>query len=225
MKKIPFTTALFSLVLITATACENSKTEKNEMSDDSVALHDSMIERSSSEKLRTDMRKLWEDHVVWTRNVIFCLVDDLPGKDQALNRLLQNQDDIGNAIKPYYGNDAAKKLSDLLREHITIAADVINAAKMDDKKALDLANEKWFVNADEISDFLSKANPNWKYDDLRKMMHDHLNLTTDEVLARIKKNYDKDIKAYDKVHDEILMMADMLSDGIIKQYPDKFMDK
>jgi len=54
------------------------------------------------------------------------------------------------------------------------------------------------------------------------MMHDHLKLTTDEAVARIQKDYDADIAAYDKVHDEILKMADMLSDGIVKQYPDKF---
>ena len=82
--------------------------------------------------------------------------------------------------------------------------------------------EKWSANADEISDFLSKANPNWKLADMKKMMHDHLTLTTDEAVARLKKDYAADVKAYDKVHDEILMMADMLTDGIIKQFPGKF---
>ena len=78
------------------------------------------------------------------------------------------------------------------------------------------------ANADEISTFLSKANPNWKLEDLKNMMRDHLKLTTDEAVARIKKDYDADVKAYDKVHDEILMMSDALSDGIVMQFPDKF---
>lgn len=179
-------------------------------------------DKSKSEKLRTDMRKLWEDHVVWTRNVIFCLVDDLPGKDETLKRLMQNQDDIGMAVGTYYGADAGKKLTDLLHDHIAISADVVNAAKADDKKALEAANERWFNNADDISKFLSDANPNWKLAEMKHMMHDHLKLTTDEAVARIKKDYDADVKAYDKVHDEILEMADMLSEGIIKQFPDKF---
>ena len=160
--------------------------------------------------------------MVWTRNVIFCMVDNLPGGDQATQRLLQNQDDIGNAVKAYYGADAGTKLSALLREHIMIAADVIKAAKVNNKEALDKANKAWFANADEISAFLSGANPNWPLGDMKMMMNDHLKLTTDEVVARIKKDYDGDIKAYDKVHDEILKMADMLSEGIIKQFPDKF---
>jgi len=177
---------------------------------------------SKSEQLRMEMHKLWEDHIVWTRNVILNIMDDLPGTEQAVNRLLSNQDDIGNAVKPFYGEAGGKELTRLLREHITTAADLLKAAKTGNNSAFDAANKKWSANADEISDFLSKANPNWKLNDMKKMMHDHLTLTTDEAVARLKKDYAADVKAYDKVHDEILMMADMLTDGIIKQFPGKF---
>ena len=177
---------------------------------------------SKSEQLRMAMHKLWEDHIVWTRNVILNIMDDLPGTEQAVNRLLSNQDDIGNAVKPFYGEAGGKELTRLLREHITTAADLLKAAKTGNNSAFEAANKKWSANADEISDFLSKANPNWKLNDMKKMMHDHLTLTTDEAVARLKKDYAADIKAYDKVHDEILMMADMLTDGIIKQFPGKF---
>jgi len=177
---------------------------------------------SKSEQLRMAMHKLWEDHIVWTRNVILNIMDDLPGTEQAVNRLLSNQDDIGNAVKPFYGEAGGKELTRLLKEHITTAADLLKAAKTGNNSAFDAANKKWFANADEISDFLSKANPNWKLNDMKKMMHDHLTLTTDEAVARLKKDYAADVKAYDKVHDEILMMADGLTDGIIKQFPGKF---
>ena len=177
---------------------------------------------SKSEQLRMAMHKLWEDHIVWTRNVILNIMDDLPGTDQAVSRLLKNQDDIGNAVKPFYGEAGGTELTRLLREHITTAADLLKAAKTGNNSAFDAANKKWSANADEISDFLSKANPNWKLNDMKKMMHDHLTLTTDEAVARLKKDYAADVKAYDKVHDEILMMADMLTDGIIKQFPGKF---
>ena len=177
---------------------------------------------TSAVTLKTNMRKLWEDHVTWTRNVIFCIMDDLPGTDQAVTRLLKNQDDIGDAIKPVYGDEAGNKLAALLHTHITQAADLLKAAKKGDQTAQDAVTKKWFENADEISEFLSKANPNWKLEDMKEMMHDHLKLTTNEAVARLKKDYPGDVVAYDKVHDEILKMSDMLTDGIIKQYPDKF---
>jgi hypothetical protein len=227
MKKILFPLTLFIGFLITFTACNpKTTTDKDQVNitakSDSLAMAKAATEPNNAEKLRTAMRKLWEDHVTWTRNVIFCLVDNLPGADQATNRLLQNQDDIGNAIKPYYGNDAGTQLTTLLHDHITGAAEVVKAAKANNSNALDTANKKWMENADQISALLSGANPNWPLDDMKMMMHDHLKLTTDEAVARIKKDYDGDINAYDAVHDEILKMSDMLSDGIIKQFPDKF---
>ncbi len=176
-------------------------------------------------ELKTSMNKLWEDHITWTRNVICCIVDNLPGAEQATARLLKNQEDIGDAMKAYYGDDASKKLTAMLKLHITIAAEVVKAAKADDKKVLEDANKRWTENADEIAAFLSKANPAWKLDEMKKMMHDHLKYTTDEAVARIKKEYDADVKAYDKVHEEILSMSEMLSMGIIKQFPDKFKSK
>lgn len=182
----------------------------------------SMGTLTQEERLRTDMRKLWEDHIVWTRNVIFCILDDLPGTNEAVTRLLKNQDDIGNAVKPYYGADAGKKLTELLRVHITTAADLLKATRVDNAMAFDIADKKWKANADEISEFLSKANPNWKLADMKMMMHDHLKLTIDEAVARKKKNYDDDVKAYELVHEEILKMSDMLSNGIIKQFPAMF---
>jgi len=220
----------FSLILIAGLfalifSCNQSRSTEPDTDKKTDAVSVSMPMPPSPGKddaLRSAMHKLWEDHVVYTRNVIFCMVDNLPGGDQATQRLLQNQDDIGNAVKTYYGADAGTRLSALLREHIMIASDVIKAAKANNKESLDKSNKAWFDNADAISAFLSGANTNWPLGDMKMMMHDHLKLTTDEVVARIKKDYDGDIKAYDKVHEEILKMSDMLTDGIVKQFPDKF---
>lgn len=110
----------------------------------------------------------------------------------------------------------------MLTPHITISAEVVKAAKAGNTAALDEANKRWYANADEISEFLNKANPNWKLTEMKMMMNDHLKLTTDEAVQRIKKDYDADVIAYDKVHLEILQMSDMLADGIVKQFPEKF---
>ncbi len=221
MKKTFILSTLAVVTLLSLNSCNSSGTSGS-TTNDSTTVNKSATTGKDAENLHTAMRKLWEDHITWTRNVICCLVDNLPGADQAVKRLLKNQDDIGDAIKPYYGDDAGKKLAALLHDHITISADVVKSAKANNKVALDSANKKWNDNADQISAFLSTANPNWPLEDMKSMMHDHLKLTTDEAVARIKKDYDGDIAAYDKVHDEILKMADMLSDGIVKQYPDKF---
>jgi hypothetical protein len=169
------------------------------------------------------MRKLWEDHIIWTRVFIISAVADLPDKAAATERLLKNQVDIGNAIKPYYGDAAGDKLTTLLKEHITTAAEIVAAAKANDKPKQDDATKRWFANADQIAAFLSDANPkNWPRAEMEKMMRDHLNLTTEEVVARLQGNWAADIAAYDKVHEQILHMADMLSAGIVNQHSAKF---
>jgi hypothetical protein len=172
--------------------------------------------------LRQDMRKLWSDHVIWTRAYVVASIGDQPDNKSASVRLLKNQEDIGAAIVPFYGKDAGDKLTVLLKEHITIAVALVNAAKSGDKPGYADADKKWQANAEEISDFLSKANSNWSKEALFEMMKMHLSTTTRMVTLRLEKKWDDDVKAFDEVYACILQMADMLSDGIIKQFPDRF---
>jgi len=172
---------------------------------------------------RQDLRKLWEDHVTWTRLAVISMTTDSPDTQTTVARLLQNQTDIGNAIKPFYGRAAGTKLTALLREHILIAADLIGAAKDGDQNALASQQARWQANADEIAAFLSNANPrSWKPAEMRAMMRSHLRLTTNEVVARLTKNWSADIRAYDRIHVQILQMADMLSGGLVAQFPSRF---
>jgi hypothetical protein len=169
------------------------------------------------------MDKLWEDHIVWTRMVIVDFAAGLPDLKAAEGRLLRNQADIGNAIKPYYGTAAGNALTRLLRTHILDAVPVLQAAKDGDKPALTKALGTWYANAHQIAVFLSKANPQaWPLSMTASMMKRHLDLTTQEAVARLQGHWAADIAAYDRVHTEILQMANMLSSGIINQFPNRF---
>jgi hypothetical protein len=172
---------------------------------------------------RTDMRKLWEDHITWTRLAIISLEAGSPDTEATVARLLRNQTDIGNAIKPYYGDAASKELTRQLRAHILIAADVIAAAKAGDQTKLAAAQERWDKNADQIAALLNSVNPRyWKLATLKAEMHMHLALTTEEAVARLQGNWNADVAAYDKVHRHILHMSDLLTDGIVKQFAPRF---
>jgi len=172
--------------------------------------------------LRLAMRKLWEDHITYTRNYIISALAGLPDADSVANRLMKNQEEIGNAIKPYYGSEAGDKLTTLLKEHIQIAAEVVKAAKSEKKDAVAAEQKKWSKNGKEIAAFLSGANPKWSKSTMEEMLQKHLDLTTGEVVARLKKDWKADIKSYDEGHEHMLMFADTLSDGITHQFPAKF---
>jgi hypothetical protein len=179
--------------------------------------------KTDAQEFHDAMRKLWEDHITWTRLVIVSLANDLPDTDPTVQRLLQNQDDIGDAVKPFYGDAAGEQLSALLRDHITIAAEIILAAKAGDVDAFNDAKTRWYANADDIAAFLHAANPNhWPLEEMQAMMREHLDLTLQEADAYLKGEHETSIAAYDEIHHQILHMADMLSDGIIKQFPKRF---
>jgi hypothetical protein len=169
------------------------------------------------------MRFLWEEHITWTRLFIVSASHDLPDLQATTDRLLLNQKHIGNAIKPYYGRAAGDRLTELLREHIVVAGDLLGAAKAGDGGAVERHSAAWYRNANEIADFLHDANPrNWKRGEMRKMMRDHLDLTLSEAVAHLGNDHGADVRAYNRIHVQILHMADMLSDGIIAQFPKRF---
>ena len=176
-----------------------------------------------SAEFHADMRKLWEDHITWTRLAIISLEGDTPDADATVARLLRNQVDLGNAIKPFYGVKAGNALTGLLKSHILIAADVIAAARAGDAAALADAQARWVANADEIAATLNSVNPRfWKLPTLKTELHKHLELTTNEAVARLQGDWAADVAAYDAVHVHMLHLADFLSSGLMKQFPRRF---
>ncbi|HEV2225927.1 MAG TPA: acetylglutamate kinase [Nitrososphaerales archaeon] len=171
------------------------------------------------------MRKLWTDHIVWTRQYITSAVADMPDANAAAGRLLKNQEHIGNAVAPFYGKAGGEALTKLLKQHIMIAVDLVAAAKVGDQTKFGQEDQKWTKNAEEIAVFLSSANPNWTKADLVDLLGQHLSLTKAETVARLQKKWDDDVKAFDDIFTEILTVADTLSKGIIKQFPLMFTAK
>jgi hypothetical protein len=169
------------------------------------------------------LRKLWEDHITWTRLAIVSFAAGLPDLPATENRLLANQADIGNAIEPYYGHKAGNRLTALLRHHILGAVALLQAAKAGDAGAVSKASAAWYANANQIADFLHAANPrHWPRRAMRTMMKEHLDETLAEAEDRLEGRFAADIRDYEAVHRHILAMADMLSDGIMRQFPGRF---
>ncbi len=135
---------------------------------------------------------------------------------------MKNQEDIGNAIKPYYGDEAGNKLGALLKDHIANAGKLVEAAKTGDQANFKKINTEWYKNADDIAQFLSTSNPNYNEKELKEDLYMHLQFVTDQVTARLKKDWAADITAYDQGEDHMIKFADNLSIGIKKQFPEKF---
>ncbi|WP_025709201.1 hypothetical protein [Paenibacillus graminis] len=168
------------------------------------------------------MRTLWEQHVTWTIIAIRSLVYGLPDIDAVLPRLLQNAQDMGDALKPFYGAAAGDAYGQLIKEHLVIAADLVKAAKAGDQAAAAAAEKKWYANGDQIVEFLSRLNPYLPKEEFRKMFYQHLALTKAEAVTLLQKDYKQSVQLYDPIEKGALAMADMLSSAIINQFPQRF---
>jgi hypothetical protein len=167
-------------------------------------------------------RRLWEDHITWTRMVIIGISDSLPGTDFYVRRLLQNYVDMEDALRPYYGEQAAL-FSELLQEHLTIAADILVAAKAGNDDSLGRLLEEWRTNADALATQMNAMNPrNWPLEETRAMWHEHLDVTLAEATAHLSGDFSAELEAWEQVHDGGLMMADLMSNGVIRQFRGAF---
>ena len=173
--------------------------------------------------LNNYLRMLWEQHVFWTRLVILGMVYDLPDTELVTNRLLQNPKDFEALLRPLYG-DAASDFSDLFTSHLVIASELVKAAKADDDAAAADAEKRWYANADEIAAFLASINPYWSQDDWKSMLHEHLALTKEEAVDMLTENYSDGISTFDEIERQALEMADEMTNGIVNQFPDLFMN-
>ena len=172
--------------------------------------------------LREALRKLWTDHVAWTRMAILSAASDAPDLQPVTARLLRNASDMAEALRPYYGEAAAAQFGRLIHDHLSIALQLVAAAKAGNTQAVQELDKTWEANADQIAQFLDSINPNIRRDEFRKMLGTHLALTKEEAMARLRHEYARDIALYDAIVGQALGMADYMAAGIVQQFPDAF---
>ncbi len=170
-------------------------------------------------ELRISLHDLWVEHIVWTRQYIVAAAGDQPDVSFAAERLMRNQEEIGNAIKQFYGDQAGNQLTSQLKDHILIAVDLLEAAKAGDNNAVEEVEQRWYINADEIATFLSDANPNWTKEDMLNMVNEHLSLTKTEAVARLTGDYATDVATFDALYQHTVSMGDEFTIGIVNQFP------
>ncbi|MDF2985614.1 MAG: hypothetical protein K0R50_1124 [Eubacterium sp.] len=174
--------------------------------------------REAKLQLMKDLRTLWEQHVMWTRLTIISMVENLPDVELVTARLLRNPEDFANLLARFYGRQKADVFKNLFTEHLTIAAQLVQAAKDGDNQKAEAAEKEWYRNAGQIAEFLAAINPYWSKREWVNMLDEHLRLTKTEAVDLITKQYAESINTYDEIERQALRMADMMFEGISKQF-------
>ncbi|MGI6270273.1 MAG: acetylglutamate kinase [Candidatus Howiella sp.] len=168
--------------------------------------------------LMNQFRRLWEQHVYWTRFFIISTAADLGDLEPVTNRLLRNPADFAASLTPFYGVKASACFKELFTQHLLIAADLVNAAKAQQTQKAEDARKAWYANAEKIAQFLAGINPCWNLENWRDMLYSHLSMTEKEAVLRLSGKYTEDIRIFECIEDEALKMADYMSNGIIQQF-------
>lgn len=178
---------------------------------------------SKTVELRLALRGLWEDHIFWVRNVVLMTkLGDKNAAKVAEDQAVQNAKDISKAIVPYYGKEAGDKLFGLLAGHYGAVKDFMNADFSGKKDAKTAAMNKMLKNADEIATFLSSANPNWPKDAVLGALKTHGGYHMSQIEQINAKNFAGEAKTWSSMKAQIDQVGDILADGIVKQFPQKF---
>jgi len=171
----------------------------------------------------SNMREAWIQHVYWTRMLLISIDERLQDQQYVTERLLENPEDIASIFANYYSSEAANQIQQLLTEHLQIGAELITALRDGETEEADELTRQWYENANQMADAFSSINPYYDREEMRTMLYEHLNLTTEEVKKRLAGDYPGDIEAFDLVEAEALSMADYFSQGIMKQFPQYFL--
>lgn len=185
-------------------------------------VHAPAVWTPSKVALNRHLRALWEQHVYGTRLTVNRIAGRLPDEQATAATLLRKADDFAAALKPFYGQETAAKFGTLLREHLTIAAQLVKSLQAGNTAAAEDANKRWYANADAIADFLSRINPYWSKSEWQSILHEHLKLLTGEVAARLAGDDAENVATSDRIEAQALEMADVMSYGIFHQFPSAF---
>jgi hypothetical protein len=173
--------------------------------------------------LKETMRILFLRHAEFTAaRVMHSLVDKQPDIQVALAHLLENQEDIGVALKPSIGDKKADTLIALLKEHIQLAGVVISEAVLNhDNQVLNpdtVLKEKiiaLFAQGDRIATFLCALNPEkLPLDITKKMFLNHNQFVVDMTVARLQQNYEQEMRLYYPYQTEILVLSDSIVNAV-----------
>ena len=159
---------------------------------------------------------------MWTRMLLISIAENLKDLEATQTRLLRNPKDIADVFRPYYGNSVSSEIQRLLTEHLVIGKDLIVALKNKNQEQANILSTRWYQNADRMAEAFSSINSFYPREEVRRMLYEHLRLTTEEVNARLKGDYVADINAYAMVQKEILKMSSFFVNGIVRQFPDLF---
>lgn len=179
---------------------------------------------SKEQILKTEIAKVWIENAIYTRQSILCLTDRLPGSQETLYRLMVNQEEIGELFNKYYGRKLGDEFCQLLSSNTSLIVRLIRSRNDGNTKELEATRKRIISHNTDIINFLVQINPYYNKQELEREITILMDLMSKQIDYRIRGVYDLDIENFDRIINESIVFSNFLSEGIIKLYPNKFVD-
>lgn len=175
------------------------------------------------QRMAQQNHNLWSEHMQWTYTVVDYFFHNPEGLGPQVNRLLQNQQDIGDAMGEHFGNQHGDDIADLLTTHILDAVPVLTAAQEGDDEALAESLDIWYENAQDVGDKFAEMNPEfWGQNELRDVWKTHITQTVTYSVDLLMDDFDQSIIDYQTALNHMINFSDILTQGIADRFPEKF---
>lgn len=165
-------------------------------------------------ELYSDSKHLWGEHVCYTRNAIISILNETKDVEAVSNRLMKNQEAIGELLYPYHDRNDVDAYTAVLKEHVMLAVKLIGALKANE--GVEDATKAWYDNGEAMLTWMENENPYyWSRIVTKPLWNDHLKYTMTEVTSRIKEEWKDDIEAFDYNHHCMHKWAELYATGIV----------
>ena len=172
-------------------------------------------------ELRDEVRRLWAQRGFWTRNYLVDVLDELPSQDTTLQRLMQNQVALGEAMKPFHGDAAGTQLTAALQENVTHAGQLIIATRDGEEVLVEHLTARWQESTDRLAEILADQNQALSRTELQLQLRRLRDATLQQVNERLAKNWDGELSATDAAMAHSLLLADAIAGALTAQFPAK----
>lgn len=174
--------------------------------------------RPEQRELNNDMRQAWSQHNFWGNMFLVSLFHTLENLDAVKMRLEQSPEDIAAVFQSFYANPTVTQIRNLLAEHVRLAGEMANAMKNGNMERSTQLETQLNQNADQMARLLANANSNYDYEELRRMMRNHLNLMQDTMTSELSGDHNEAVRLMGENEDQLMDMADVLTEGLVQQF-------
>ncbi|SHO51386.1 hypothetical protein [Anaerocolumna xylanovorans] len=172
----------------------------------------------SKEDLRNVLRQYFSDYSMWMRFLIVSRVSNLGDQEVILNRILEIPIDLSGLFQIYYDKEMTDVFENIFRTHIKLSIDLVEAVIAGDTATFNRTMTVWNANTKALSSQLALMNPYWEQQQLENLFSYLLSMTLEEATKRKNMQYADDIYQYNNIEYFVLMIADILWNGMVKKF-------